>query len=78
MKNDFKEMLRTVINESETTHAKFAAALGISPQYMSDLINGKRRPNPRLVDRICDYLGRGPRGRFAWHWAGATACGWKV
>lgn len=74
----FIEMLMTLRREGLFTQGHIAQELGISPQYLCDLEGGRRRPTVKLVNRISDYLGRGPLGRAEWHRAGARACGWDI
>ena len=74
----FIEMLKTVLEESETSQRSFAESLGISSAFLSDLLHGNRGPSPRLINKICDYMGRGPKGRREWHIAGARTDGWEV
>lgn len=57
---------------------QLAEALGCSPQFICDVEKGKRVPSVAFVDRICDYLNRGPKGRQEWHMAAARAHGWKL
>ena len=74
----FVEMLRTVLADQELTLASAASSLGISVQYLHDLKEGRRLPSVEVTNKICDWLGRGPKGRLEWHLAGAEAHGWKV
>lgn len=74
----FVEMLATVLRESEVKRSTFAAGLGVSPQYFSDLEHGRRLPSVSVVNKICAYMGRGPKGRLEWHRAGARAHGWEI
>lgn len=55
-----------------------AEAIGYSEQYVSDLRRGMRLPSVEVVDKICDWMGRGPKGRREWHQAGARAHRWRV
>jgi transcriptional regulator with XRE-family HTH domain len=74
----FQYMLKTVLTDSEATQKRFAKGIHISPQYLCDLLQGKRGPHPEIVNRICDYMGRGPKGRLEWHTAGAKSVGWEI
>ena len=74
----FPEMLLAYRHGAEISQRSLAAALGISSQYLSDLEHGRRRPSVAIVDRICEYLGRGPFGRHEWHFAAARAHGWAL
>jgi transcriptional regulator with XRE-family HTH domain len=72
----FVEMLAAV----RENHSQKAVARGLrySVQYISDLERGRRAPSVEVVDRICEWMGRGPKGRREWHLAGARAQGWEV
>ena len=74
----FVEMLREVRDGLEIEQQKLANDLGFSSQYLCDLEKGRRLPTVKFIDKICDYLSRGPAGRKAWHLAGARAHGWKI
>ncbi len=74
----FTEMLQTVRIGQDLSQADLAKALGFSPQYLSDIENGRRLPSVKFVNRICDRMDRGPKGRLAWHKAGAKTHGWEV
>lgn len=72
----FVEMFREV----RSRHKLDTVAKGIqcSPQYVSDLEHGRRLPSVRIVNAICQWMGRGPKGRLEWHQAAARAHGWEV
>lgn len=74
----FVEMLRLVIDESEYQLKEVARQLGISPQYLHDLKEGRRLPSVEVTNKICDWMGRGPIGRSHWHQAAARAHGWDI
>ena len=72
----FSEMLKEV--RRDRTQQEFAKALAISTQYLHDLEHGRRKPSVNVTNRICEYLGRGPKGRLAWHTAAAREHGFEV
>ena len=74
----FVEMLKTIRAGHELQQQELAAGLGISTQYLSDLEAGRRLPSVRVVEAICEFFSRGPKGQREWHEAGARAHGWKV
>ena len=83
MKNDsqttpFREMLALVLDPDRQTQKTFANGIGARPQFLCDLLHGKRGPSPSLVNKICKYMGRGPKGRKEWHEAGAKSVGWEI
>ena len=73
----FVEMLADV-RSNHATSKGLAEKLGVSAQYLHDLENGRRLPSRNFIDRLCVYLGRGPKGRQQWHIAAARAHGWEV
>jgi transcriptional regulator with XRE-family HTH domain len=73
----FVQMLNAVLDPAGTLSAA-AKGIGISPQYLHDLKEGRRLPSVEVVNKICQWMGRGPEGRLEWHLAGAAAHGWEV
>jgi transcriptional regulator with XRE-family HTH domain len=72
----FVEMFRDIRSHHQLS--VLAKALGVSIAYVSDLEHGRRLPSVRIINAICEWMGRGPKGRLAWHQAGARAHGWEV
>lgn len=72
----FADMFAEVCNRH--SNLVVAKAIGYSEQYVSDLRRGMRLPSVEVVDKLCDWTGRGPRGRLEWHQAGARAHRWRV
>jgi transcriptional regulator with XRE-family HTH domain len=72
----FAEMFREVCQRHP--QKTIAHGLGCSVQYVSDLVHGRRLPSVAIVNAICEWMGRGPKGRLEWHQAGARAHGWEV
>lgn len=77
-RSSFRAMLHEVRTGMEMSQQDFAARLGYSPQHLCDLESGRRMPSVAFVERLCEYLCRGPLGRREWHVAGAQAHGWQV
>lgn len=69
-----------MLKEVRKRHSQKVIADGIdySVQYVSDLENGRRLPSVAVVNAICRWMGRGPKGRLEWHLAAARANGWEV
>jgi transcriptional regulator with XRE-family HTH domain len=44
-------------NKGFMTDSALAAEIGISQPYLSSILNGKRNPGLRLVNKIADYFG---------------------
>ncbi len=54
----FGEKLRLLRDKRGETLQEMAAALGVSPAYLSALEHGRRgRPNRRFVHAVCQHLG---------------------
>lgn len=65
-------MLQTYLDQAEISRARAAAFFGISEPYLSQLINGRRRPSGMLAARIEHATG----GQVpASSWFGARAGG---
>ena len=52
--------LREELDTRNTQHKEAAKALGISPQFLSDVLNGKRGISAALAVRLGRYLGTTP------------------
>lgn len=74
----FIEMLIEARTGRDLSQKEMAELLGYTPQYLCDLEKGRRLGSVEFVNRICDWLGRGPKGRLEWHRAGARSHGWEV
>ncbi len=75
----FIQMLNAILDPTHCGTLKATAkGIGISPQYLNDLKSGRRLPSVVVTDKICDWMGRGPKGRAEWHTAAARAHGWKL
>lgn len=46
---DFRKLLREQIETLEMTQEQYAEARGISPSYLSDILNGRREPGEKLL-----------------------------
>jgi transcriptional regulator with XRE-family HTH domain len=72
------QMLVQLRFSMDMNQKQLAEALGCSPQFIGDMERGSRAPSVAFVERVCDYLSRGPKGRREWHVAAARAHGWKI
>ena len=72
------EMVVEARSGMDMSQKAFAAALGFSAQYLCDLEHGRRPGSVEFVNRLCDWMGRGPKGRREWHLAGARSHGWEI
>lgn len=55
-----------------------AKRMGVSAQYVSDILNERRALNPKMADKIAKALrmSDGDRGRL--HYLAAVAQGWRI
>ncbi len=74
----FRQMLREIRDGHELSQKDMAKRIGITPQYLCDLEQGRRLGSVEVVEKICTAFGRGPKGRREWHVAGARSHGWDV
>lgn len=72
------EMLVQLRTHMDMNQKQLAEALECSSQFICDMEKGHRVPSVAFVERLCDYLSRGPKGRREWHVAAARAHGWRV
>ena len=52
-----RTQLRVLIAERYATQGQFAQAVGMWPQEVSDVLNGKRAVTERMVERWASVLG---------------------
>lgn len=60
------------------TQADLASALGITPQYMNDILRGTKRLTPDLVNKAAGVLGVNPTRAHRWQKLGAIESGWQI
>ena len=48
----FRHDIKNLIEQSGETQKEFAAKLGISEQYLSDVLSGNRAPGKKFLDAI--------------------------
>lgn len=77
--NEFKFMLTGCIMDSGKNQTLCAAEIGCSPQYLSDLMKGRRLPSVEITNKICKWLACGETiFKKKWHQAAAKAHGWNI
>ena len=74
----FVEMLIEAREGRDLSQKEMAEHLGFTAQYLNDLEHGRRLGSVQFVNRICEWLECGSKGRKEWHLAGARAHGWEV
>lgn len=83
IKREAGEKLRAEIRQSAKDHgiasqAEMAALLGITPQYLCDMMGGRRKLGPDRLKLLGSRLGLSRQGIVEWHRLGATAEGWLL
>ena len=53
----FGENMKAIMKQKKITSRTLAPAIGISETYVSYLLNGKKSPTFKLVEKIAAYLG---------------------
>lgn len=53
---EFGQLLSDAINQSKKTQIQIAKELGVSPAFLSNIKNGKKKPNIDLLRKICIVL----------------------
>ena len=48
----FRSYLRNAIDGEGWTQAAFAKEFGFSPQYLGDVLNGRRDPGEKILDAV--------------------------
>lgn len=75
---ELSQMFKDLRDALDITQGDLAEKLDCSSQFICDVEKGRRTPSVAFIDRLCDWLERGPKGRREWHLAGARANGWKI
>lgn len=72
------EIERAALAAGMTERRQLARAMAISPQHLSDLMNGHRRFTPGQLDNVIATLKVSPTVAKRWRRACAEAAGWKI
>lgn len=72
------EAIRFYCGRAGINNLAFAKLMGKSPQYTSDIMGGRHRWTPALVNRACDALAINKRVRASLHRMGAKQDGWSL
>jgi plasmid maintenance system antidote protein VapI len=46
---ELRQIVADAFEHSQLSQRKFASTLGVSQQYLNDLVNGKRMPGPAIA-----------------------------
>lgn len=57
MNEIFSKNLRNVLYAKDRTQVALAKAVGVSEASVSKWVNGEAVPRPKMVDKICAFLG---------------------
>lgn len=66
------------VKGARLTNLELADHMHVTPQYVCDLLQGRRKLSPKLIDAISDAVSAHPVRWRRWHTLGARAAGWKV
>lgn len=55
--NAINERIAALVRESGKTKTEWANRLNVSPQFISSLCNGKKKPSARTISDICEKFG---------------------
>jgi transcriptional regulator with XRE-family HTH domain len=73
-----QDFLRASKGKAYKTQQEFASALGISAQYLTDIIKQRRRFTPAMLHKAAEVLGVNPIRAQRWQRLGAVESGWKI
>lgn len=54
---DFSSAVRHRLVDIDQNPSQLARQIGHTPQYVNDLLKGKRRWNEQVMGKVCDVLG---------------------
>lgn len=74
----FRVMLLDAMKKLNMNQKQLADAMSYTPQYVCDLVQGRRLGSVEFVERMCGLLRCRQPTRLKWHRAGARAHGWDV
>lgn len=74
----FRILLLDAMKKLSMNQKQLADAMKFTPQYICDLVQGRRLGSVEFVERICELLKCRQPTRLKWHRAGARAHGWDV
>lgn len=72
------DFLRASKGKAFKTQQEFASALGISAQYLTDVLKQRRRFTPTMLNKAADVLGVNPVRAQRWQRLGAVESGWQI
>lgn len=72
------DMVKAAAAKDVTTYKQMAKLLCITPQYLTDIMKGRRRFTPDLVRKAEDVFSAHPVRGQRWQRLGAIASGWRI
>ncbi|MED5050596.1 helix-turn-helix transcriptional regulator [Anoxybacillus rupiensis] len=54
---NFSQTVKSILKTKDLTPSALARMTGYTPQYMHDLLSGKRRWNETTINKTCEALG---------------------
>lgn len=77
MADRWRDEVRALMDAHKINQTQLAEAVEVSPQYICDVLNGRRDPTPKLTDAICEKYHLPTRVKSDLHRAGAMLAGWE-
>jgi transcriptional regulator with XRE-family HTH domain len=72
------DVLKAAKSRGIDRHKDVAAALGISPQFVTDVLNERRRFSAELLKKAARVFEVTPERARRWQRLGATQAGWEI
>lgn len=76
--NEFGYSLSSIIEAGDMSVSTIATVSGMSPNYLYQLLTGRRHPSPAWIDAISNALGLPTDKIFRLHVAAARDRGFKI
>ncbi len=54
--DDFRLNVQAVLDERNWPRTRLATVMGVTPGYVTQILNGHREPGLRVVERVADAL----------------------
>lgn len=70
--------INKAVKSARLTQAALAEAMGCSPQHVCDLLGGRRKMAPKIVNAIGKAVSVHPVRWRQWQKLGAQAAGWNL
>ena len=61
LEKQFVDLVNEQLGKQEMSRSDLARAMGVGPQYVTDYLNGRKKPGPEVIERFFSALGVRPR-----------------